>query len=142
MKRNIALIAGTLILMGVLVLPARAELKLCNSTNGQVGLAVGYKNEQGWFSEGWWTVEAGKCAALVKGDLIARYYYIYAVDLKDHGVWGGTSVLCIDKKAFTISGYNNCEGRGFVKKGFYEVDTGDQADHTVKLTEDSKTSAN
>ena len=116
MKRNIALIAGTLILMGMLVLPARAELKLCNSTSGQVGLAVGYKNEQGWFSEGWWTGEAGKCAALVKGDLIARYYYIYAVDLKDHGVWGGTSVLCIDQEGLHHQRLQQLRGPGLRQK--------------------------
>src|SRR5688572_8248537 len=34
--------------------PAKADLKLCNNTESRVGVALGYKDAQGWASEGWW----------------------------------------------------------------------------------------
>ena len=35
---------------------ARADLKLCNNTTNRVGVALGYKDQQGWASEGWWNI--------------------------------------------------------------------------------------
>ncbi len=40
---------------------AHADLKLCNKTESRVGVALGYKDKQGWVTEGWWTVEPQKC---------------------------------------------------------------------------------
>jgi len=69
--------------------PAHADLKLCNNTVSRVGVALGYKDTKGWASEGWWNLEANSCETLLEGPLIARYYYIYAVDYDLGGSWGG-----------------------------------------------------
>ena len=60
--------------------PAAADLKLCNMTASRVGVAIGYKDDKGWVSEGWWNVAAQTCEVLLKGSLVARYYYIHALD--------------------------------------------------------------
>src|SRR5260370_16623958 len=60
--------------------PAAADFRICNLTKGRVGIALGYKDGEGWATEGWWNVSAGNCETLLRGNLAARFYYAYAVD--------------------------------------------------------------
>jgi uncharacterized membrane protein len=120
---------------------AQADLKLCNNTESRVGVAIGYKDTQGWASEGWWTAEPNKCQTLVKGDLISRFYYVFAVDYQKGGSWGGKSMMCIRDKVFTIRGLDNCNQAGSKKVGFFEVDTSEEKDWTVSLSGDKTTAA-
>jgi uncharacterized membrane protein len=46
--------------------------------------------------------------------------------------------MCTGDKEFTIRGVENCLARGYDRTGFFEVDTGEQKDWRVQLT-DSKT---
>jgi uncharacterized membrane protein len=139
MNRKVWIGIGTATLMAIAGTPAKADLKLCNNTASKVGVAIGYKDKEGWASEGWWTAEPQKCLTLLKGALIARYYYVYAVDKEKGGSWGGKSQICIKDKIFTIRGIDNCTDRGFQKQGFFEVDTGEEADWTVSLSGDKTT---
>ena len=120
------------------VSPAKADLKLCNETKSRVGVALGYKDQKGWSSEGWWNVGPSACVTLLKGNLIARYYYIYAVDYDKGGSWGGKALLCTRDKIFTIANAagakKNCEKRAYKKTGFFEVDTGEQTDWSITLS--------
>ncbi|MFY9641910.1 MAG: DUF1036 domain-containing protein [Rhodomicrobium sp.] len=118
--------------------PAYAELKLCNSTSSRIGVAIGYKDKDGWTSEGWWNVDSQSCALLIQDKLRARFYYVYAFDYDKGGEWGGPIPMCTNDVEFTIKGIDNCEGRGFKKSGFFEVDTQEQTDWTVKLTDQSE----
>jgi uncharacterized membrane protein len=115
--------------------PAAADLKLCNTTTSRVGVAIGYKDDSGWVSEGWWNVAAQTCEVLLKGTLVARYYYIHALDYDRGGEWGGKAFMCIDDKAFTIKGVQDCQSRGFKRAGFFEVDTNEEKDWTIRLTD-------
>lgn len=135
-----ARLAGTMLasLVGfgiALSSPAHAELKLCNSTSSRIGVAIGYKDKEGWTSEGWWNVDSQSCALLIQDKLRARFYYVYAFDYDKGGEWGGAIPMCTNDVEFTIKGIDNCEGRGFKKSGFFEVDTQEQTDWTVKLTD-------
>ena len=115
---------------------ASADLRVCNKTTSRVGIAIGYKSERDWTTEGWWTVDADRCATLLVGPLSSRFYYMYAVDYDQGGEWGGNSAfLCTREKEFTIEGVNDCVARGFQRTGFYEVDTADQESWTIQLTE-------
>lgn len=117
---------------------AKADLRLCNKTETQVGIAIGYKGAQDWVSEGWWNLEADTCQVIVEGPLASRYYYIYALDYQQGGEWAGTAYMCTQEKEFTIVGTDDCLARGFERTGFVEVDTGDQDTWTVQLTERAK----
>lgn len=119
---------------------ALADLKLCNKTESRVGVALGYKNQEGWASEGWWNIGPNKCETLLKGELIARYYYIFAVDYDKGGSWGGKAMMCTRDKEFTIREITNCKERGFQLTGFFEVDTGEETDWSISLSGE-KTSA-
>jgi uncharacterized membrane protein len=115
--------------------PAAADLKLCNTTSSRVGVAIGYKDEQGWVSEGWWNVASQTCEVLLKGTLVARYYYIHALDYDRGGEWGGKAFMCTGDKAFTIRGVDNCQAKGNKRSGFFEVDTNEEKDWTVRLAD-------
>lgn len=115
--------------------PAVADLKLCNTTSSRIGVAIGYKDEQGWVSEGWWNVASQTCEVLLKGTLVARYYYIHALDYDRGGEWGGKAFMCTGDKAFTIRGVQDCQTRNFKRSGFFEVDTNEEKDWTVRLAD-------
>lgn len=115
--------------------PAAADFRLCNNTSSRVGVALGYKDAEGWTTEGWWNVPARNCETLLRGTLVARYYYIYAVDYDRGGEWSGQAFMCSRDKEFTIRGTEDCLARGFDRTGFFEVDTGEQRAWTVQLTE-------
>jgi len=136
MKQIFAVAALSCATLGLASAPARADLKLCNNSPSVVQAAIGYKDKDGWASEGWWTVKPNSCSGILKGALIARYYYIYAVDDKKVGAWPGKSLMCIKGQAFTIRGIDKCQERGYLQQGFFEVDTGDKSDWTVSLSGD------
>jgi uncharacterized membrane protein len=115
--------------------PAAADFRLCNNTSSRVGIALGYKDAEGWTTEGWWNVSSRACETLLRGTLVARYYYIYALDYDRGGEWSGQAFMCSRDKEFTIKGTDNCLARGFDRTGFFEVDTGEQRAWTVQLTE-------
>ena len=151
MFQKAATAVGAVMVLGAMAMPAKADLRMCNMTENRVGVALGYKDKDGWATEGWWTVnpygqhdgnapvDLKKCLTLLKGDLIARYYYVFAVDYDKGGSWGGKAMMCTRDKVFTIRGIEDCAGRGYQKTGFFEVDTSEEADWTVSLSGEKTT---
>jgi len=131
--------AGTLWLAGAFVVlfagPVAADFRLCNNTCSRVGIAIGYKDSEGWTTEGWWNLSARTCETILRGQLVARYYYVYAVDYDRSGEWDGRAFMCTRDKEFTIRGTEDCLARGYDRTGFFEVDTGEQPSWTVQLTD-------
>lgn len=125
---------SVLMLLG-LAHPALADFRLCNNTGSRVGVSIGYKDAEGWNTEGWWNISARTCDTLLRGALVARYYYIYAVDYDRGGEWSGHAYMCSREKEFTIRGTENCLARGYDRTGFFEVDTQEQRSWTVQLTD-------
>ena len=136
--RGFALVALPLLLLALSPASARADFRLCNNTGGRVGIALGYKDAEGWTTEGWWNISARSCETLLRGALVARYYYIYAVDYDRGGEWSGHAFMCSREKEFTIKGTENCLTRGFDRTGFFEVDTAQQRSWTVQLTDSAE----
>lgn len=141
--RSLALLLGATLALGIgatlIPTPAAAEFRLCNRTQSRVGIALGYKDGDAWATEGWWNVAANSCETLLRGDLSARFYYLYAVDYDQGGEWAGKAYMCTREKEFTIKGAEDCLARGFDRTGFFEVDTQEQKSWTVQLTESSQT---
>jgi uncharacterized membrane protein len=123
------------VLMCLWSAPAAADFRLCNNTSSRVGIALGYKDAEGWTTEGWWNVSSRACETLLRGTLVARFYYIYALDYDRGGEWSGQAFMCSRDKEFTIKGTEDCLARGFDRTGFFEVDTGEQRAWTVQLTD-------
>ena len=114
--------------------PARADLRVCNQSGDQVSIALGYRAEKGWQSEGWWVAAAGKCAIVYQGDLHSRFFYLYVADDIGGGSWDGRNNMCTTDATFTIFGVEDCLARGYEQTGFFEVDTQNKTDWTLQLT--------
>ncbi len=135
LRFGLAAVLANFIVIGFGSQSAYADLRVCNKTNSRIGVAIGYKAEDRWVTEGWWNIAESSCETLLAGVLSSRYYYVYAADYDHGGEWGGRAFMCTRDKEFTIEGVNDCIARGFQKTGFFEVDTGTQASWTVQLTE-------
>ncbi|MCR4268008.1 DUF1036 domain-containing protein [Nitratireductor sp. ZSWI3] len=135
--RGAVLLAACVGLWGSLLAstPARADFRVCNSTQNLVGVAIGYRTGSGWVSEGWWHIEKSSCKTLIEGPLESRYYYIYAEDAARGGRWEGPTQMCIALTEFKIAGTNDCFARGFQRAGFQEYDTREQENWMVDLTD-------
>lgn len=127
--------------IGFMVEPALADLRVCNQTRNPVNIALGYRAERGWQSEGWWLAGPNDCAIVYQGDLNARFYYLFAVDDVGGGAWDGGVFMCTRDETFTIFGVEDCLARGYERTGFFEVDTRNQSEWTLQLTEKGITSS-
>ena len=131
---RLALVVAALLCGAV---PALADLRMCNTTSSRVGVAIGYRDAQGWITEGWWNIAPRACETLLRGTLAARFYYVHAIDYDRGGEWTGKSVMCTRNKEFTIRGIEDCLARGYDRAGFFEVDTGEQKSWTIQLTDNT-----
>jgi uncharacterized membrane protein len=135
--RRLTLQAGlaAALLAGLMAQDARADLKLCNSTASRVGVSIGYQDQTGWATEGWWNIASQTCETLLKGAVPSRFIYVHAVDYDRGGEWAGSNFMCTADKSFAIRGVQDCPNRGYKRTGFFEVDTGEAQEWTVRLTD-------
>ncbi|TCT42828.1 putative membrane protein [Martelella mediterranea] len=138
--------AGAFVVFGAVMMAgfasprqAHAEFRVCNDTANLVGVAVGYRDDDGWISEGWWQLPATTCATVVSGPLESRYYYLYAEDASGNGRWTGYTNMCVAEDEFKIVGVDDCFARGYQQMGFSEYDTGREESWTVQLSDKPST---
>jgi len=113
--------------------PTQAGFTVCNKAQHPAKVALGRFDGRDWMSEGWWTLKPGQCADVIKGPLVARYYYLYGTD-DAAGVWDGATSFCTAPAGrFSISGRGNCAARGYDRKRFFRVDTNDNLNQTQTL---------
>lgn len=116
--------------------PAAAELRFCNETNARVTVAIGYRSDGAWRSEGWWAVEPGACRAVVSEPLANRFYYYRATSKLDS--WTHENYFfCTTPAAFDITGDDDCTARGYDREAFTEIALGEGITrYTMRLTSD------
>lgn len=111
------------------------SLRVCNQTGNPVSIALGYRADRGWQSEGWWVAQPSECKQVYSGKLDARYYYIYAADDIGGGSWDGANYMCTRDETFTIFGVEDCLARGYERTGFFEIDTQNRSNWMLQLTD-------
>lgn len=121
--------------------PALADLRVCNQTADPVSVALGYRAERGWQSEGWWVAAPAQCATVFQGNLNSRFFYLFAADDIGGGAWDGSVYMCTRDDTFTIFGVEDCLARGYERTGFFEVDTQNKSDWTLQLTDPAANTA-
>ena len=115
--------------------PAHADFRVCNKADVPARVAFGNFDGKAWVSQGWWTIQPQKCETLLSKPLNARYYYLYGTD-GGSGTWNGGTYFCTAPVGpFLIAGRGNCAGRGYDRKGFFAVDTGDKLSWTQWLSD-------
>ena len=104
-----------------------AGLTFCNRTQDIVWSALGTDAGGKKTSQGWWRLQPGQCAKVIKDRLVDPYLYAFAsVDHTEGAVdqtWGGAYKFCTRDSSFEIDEANDCEGRGFRTTGFLRIDT-------------------
>ena len=133
MRAALAIIGLVLMALAASAAPARADLRVCNQSSNPVSIALGYRADRGWQSEGWWVANPGQCAVVFQGDLNSRFYYLYVADDIGGGAWDGDNYMCTRDETFTIFDTENCLARGYERTGFFEVDTQNRSDWTLQL---------
>jgi len=140
-RLGLALLVGLTGFPFVSISPAYADLKVCNQTADPVSLALGYRAERGWQSEGWWVAAPSQCATVFQGNLNSRFFYLFAADDIGGGAWDGSVYMCTRDDSFTIFGVEDCLARGYERTGFFEVDTQNKSDWTLQLTDPNANTA-
>jgi uncharacterized membrane protein len=111
-------------------------LRVCNQTANPVSIALGYRAERGWQSEGWWVAGPSECKTVYSGSVeTRRFYYIYAADDIGGGSWDGSHFMCTRDETFTIFGVEDCLARGYERTGFFEIDTQNRSSWMLQLTD-------
>ena len=112
--RTRALFFGLLTGLG-LVVPARADLQLCNKTSYVLDLALGLEEKGAAATRGWFRVEPGQCRAVLQGAIQAEKVYVHARALTTYGASPlpqvGHADLCVADGNFVIAAANACQTR-------------------------------
>lgn len=121
---------------------ATSDYMFCNRTSYALDLAVGIRNGSLFASRGWWTIAAGECKVVIKGELTQPAYYSFARSTHAHvgpiRTWGGSHTLCTGKATFqaTSDGGDQC-GPGLEPQGFARVETNGKKAWTTTLSQDN-----
>jgi uncharacterized membrane protein len=114
---------------------ANADFNVCNKTKERVAVALGFRQQGVWMSQGWWNLEPAHCTTLLPGKLSETKYYLYA-DAKAHNWFmGGGFRFCAKNDEFKLVGNSNCPLQGAIALGFREVAVGKNASFTYEIYE-------
>ncbi len=116
---------------------ADAGLQFCNKTMRSIKIAIMYKKDVNWTTEGWYAYAPGQCASPItlNAPLKNRTYYYYAKN--ENYTWGGRNEEgdaygCISPSSSFGGDADRCEpGQSYV--AFRKVDTGNSLDFTMSL---------
>ena len=111
--------------------------KFCNQTQNRVWAAIGFQGKKNWVSRGWWALDPGVCAKVIKDALNQASYYVHAVMEQTSGekpLSVGSHELCTAEAKFEIEGRSDCEVRGYTTAGFAKIDIGGEKSYTQTFT--------
>ena len=118
---------------------ARADLKLCNTTSSRIGVAIGYQDPNGWTTEGWWNIASQTCETLYKGTLSEPLLGTSMPSTTTAAANGPASPSCAPPtRPSRFGGFRTARRRGYKSTGFFEVDTQEAKDWTIRLTDPSE----
>jgi uncharacterized membrane protein len=109
-------------------------LTICNQSVEPNFVALGILEGQSWVTHGWYRLDEQQCKTLARG-IRGQTYYVHAKGVRG-SVWGEKYSLCVRPgDAFTITGFDECEPRGFKTAQFTRIQVNaDQGSFTYNLT--------
>jgi uncharacterized membrane protein len=122
--------------------PAIAELKVCNRTSYVLYTATAIAAAGDISSQGWTRIVPGDCHVVLRGDLNAQAYYLYARSSQAHGgparAWGGEQPVCVKDVTFAgrqSASARDCDSDNFFPRAFAVIDTHRLKSWTTTLSE-------
>ncbi len=107
---------------------AKLGLFQCNKTNAPVWAAIASaEDEDAYTSKGWWKIEPGDCAKIVKGALAKDHYYVYGVmedPAGDRPITGGEKSFCVNVIMFNLSDELACADQDLEAASFRRIEIG------------------
>jgi len=112
-------------------------VEVCNKSSQRISVAKATsareqnnKGEDLFFSQGWWTLDAGDCMHVWDGPLQNRWYYVYAES--GRSTWAGNYPFCVRKDRFNIKDAQ-C-GEGYERRNFNRIDMNDDPGQPVRYS--------
>jgi uncharacterized membrane protein len=141
LQMNIATSAGPAAMFDALEtqamkVTAPAGYSICNDTSEPVWAALGYADDKGWSSHGWWQVAAGTCAHLLTRPLASSRIYLLAERENGTRLVTGKTDFCVTNVTFDIEKRSDCKARGLTPMGFALTDTHGRSGFTAHIGDD------
>ena len=105
-------------------------LTICNETEAETWLALGYREDGSWQSRGWWSLMEGNCIRPWSKDVRGTEMHLYA---QQNGTDSVSQVLtspvgvdnkfCVAESKFSALGREFCTDKGYVSEIFRPVIT-------------------
>jgi len=106
----------------------------CNKTDNSVWSAIAAPgDDEQYNSKGWWKLEPGDCAKILKGKLASDHYYIYGVieeARSERRLAGGDKAFCINTIMFNISNQSPCADLELDEAMFKRIEVGGSSSAT------------
>lgn len=104
---------------------ASAGLTFCNRSQDVIWTALGQDYQGKKESKGWWRLQPGQCAKVIKDRLDDRVMFGFGVADREGTpeTWGGADQFCTKDSSFEIDDVADCAGRGFTSTGFMKIET-------------------
>ena len=100
----------------------------CNKTDAPLWSAIAApEDDEHYQSKGWWKIESGECAKILKGSLEKDHYYVYGViedPVGDRQLLGGEKSLCVNIVMFTADNDLACTDQDLEEASFRRIEIG------------------
>ncbi|VAV92820.1 FIG00903018: hypothetical protein [hydrothermal vent metagenome] len=118
-----------------------AEAKLgffyCNKTDSPVWSAIAEpEDEDSYRSRGWWRLEPGDCAKIIKGELQHDHYYVYGAieeGLNERQINNGDKAFCVNAVMFNAKDDLSCVDQDFDEAKFRRIEIGGSPSATFEF---------
>lgn len=112
----------------------------CNKTNDPVWSAIAEPAEEDRYaSRGWWKIEPGDCAKIIKGELQHDHYYVYGVieeGMNERPLVGGEKAFCVNAVMFKARNDLTCADQDLDEASFRRVEIGGSKSATFDFLPD------
>lgn len=112
----------------------------CNKTDNAVWSAVSMPAEAELYqTQGWWKLEPGECAKIIKGALNKNHYYVYGLiedPAGDREITGGSEPFCVNLVMFSTQNDLSCADQELDEASFRRVEIGSAESATFDFLPD------
>ncbi len=112
----------------------------CNKTDSTVWSAIATPEEEGRYqSKGWWKLDPGNCAKILKGELSEDHYYVYGVIEEaraERRLAGGDMSFCVNTIMFSVDNELSCADQDLDEAIFRRIEIGGSPSATFDFMPD------
>lgn len=119
---------------------AKLGFFFCNKTDNPVWSAIAQPTEgDNYASKGWWKLEPGDCAKIIKGDLQHDHYYVYGAieeGVTETAIAGADKAFCINAVMFNVDNELSCADQELDEAMFRRIEIGGSTSATFDFLPD------